>query len=71
MVPGAMMAAPLARAPSEEALAKGAAVMAPGAVDWIGLFLVSFVLPALLSWFFCEILRKIGWIKEGDLVLPD
>ena len=58
-------------APSEEALAKGAAIMAPGAMDWIGLFLVSFVLPAILSWFFCEVLRKIGWIKEGDLVLPD
>ena len=58
-------------APSEEALAKGAAVMAPGAMDWIGLLLVCFVLPAVLSWFFCEILRKIGWIKEGDLVLPN
>ena len=28
-----------------------------------------FVLPAILSWVFCEILRKMGWIKEGDLKL--
>ena len=39
------------------------------AMDWIGLVLICFVLPAILSWFFCWILRKIGWIKEGDLKL--
>ncbi len=38
-------------------------------LDWIGLVLVCFVLPAILSWVFCEILRKMGWIKEGDLKL--
>ena len=38
-------------------------------MDWIGLVLVCFVLPAILSYIFCEILRKIGWIKEGDLKL--
>ena len=38
--------------------------------DWLGLLLVCFVLPAVLSVVFCEILRKIGWIKEGDLTLP-
>ena len=38
-------------------------------LDWVGLILVCFVLPALLSTLFCEILRKIGWIKEGDLKL--
>ena len=37
--------------------------------DWLGLILISFVLPALLSWFFCELLRKWGWIKENDLTL--
>ena len=37
--------------------------------DWIGLVLISFVLPAVLSWVFCLILRKIGWIKENDLKL--
>ena len=39
------------------------------AMDWIGLVLICFVLPAVLSWVFCEICRKIGWIKENDLKL--
>jgi hypothetical protein len=39
------------------------------AFDWIGLILICFILPAVLSTFFCEILRRIGWIKEGDLTL--
>ena len=34
---------------------------------WIGMLLICFVLPALLSWLFGLVLRKIGWIKEGDL----
>ena len=38
--------------------------------DWLGLALVCFVLPAVLSVIFCELLRKTGWIKEGDLTLP-
>jgi len=28
---------------------------------------VCFILPAVLSWLFGLIFRKIGWIKEGDL----
>lgn len=39
------------------------------AFDWIGLILISFILPAVLSWAFCILLRKIGWIKENDLKL--
>ena len=39
------------------------------AMDWIGLALICFILPAVLSWVFCLILRKWGWIKEGDLKL--
>ena len=39
------------------------------AFDWVGLVLVCFVLPAVLSTIFCEVLRKKGWIKEGDLKL--
>ena len=38
-------------------------------MDWIGLVLICFVLPAVISWVFCELLRKMGWIKEGDLKL--
>lgn len=39
------------------------------AFDWIGLVLICFVLPAALSILFCEIERKLGWIKDGDLKL--
>ena len=57
-------------APSENAVAKvGAVAMAPGAMDWLGLILISFVLPALLTWLFSLPLRKLGWIKDGDLKL--
>ena len=56
--------------PSERALAEGAAAIAPTAFHWIGLILVCFVLPAVLSLAFCQILRHIGWIKEDDLTLP-
>ena len=57
-------------APSEDALAKGAVAITPTGFDWLGMLLICFVLPALLSWIFCEICRKLGWIKEGDLLLP-
>ena len=36
---------------------------------WVGLILICLVLPALLSLLFSEILRKIGWIREGDMKL--
>ncbi len=39
------------------------------AFDWLGLLLICFILPAALSILFCEIERKLGWIKEGDLTL--
>ncbi len=39
------------------------------AMDWVGLVLICFVLPAVLSLIFCQILRKIGWIKENNLKL--
>ena len=39
------------------------------AMDWIGMVLICFVLPAVLSLLFCNILRKWGWIKENDLKL--
>ena len=38
-------------------------------MDWIGLLLICVVLPAILSWTFSLMLRKIGWIKENDLKL--
>ena len=39
------------------------------AMDWIGLVMICFLLPAVLGWGFCWILRKWGWIKENDLRL--
>ena len=56
-------------APSEQAVANGAAAIVPGAFQWAGLILISFVLPAVLCWAFGSWFRKRGWIKEGDLKL--
>lgn len=39
------------------------------AFDWIGLVLISFILPAVLSLLFYYIEKKLGWVKEGDLKL--
>ena len=55
--------------PSVAAIEHGAGVINPSAFDWLGLALICFVLPGLLSWIFGLFLRKIGWIKEGDLKL--
>ena len=49
-------------------IAAGAKTAITG-MDWLGLVLISFVLPAVLTWIFGQICRKIGWIKEGDLKL--
>ncbi len=37
--------------------------------DWLGLALICFILPAVLSFAFCEVERKLGWIGEDDLKL--
>lgn len=55
--------------PGSDALAKGAAAISPTAMDWLGLVLICFVLPAVLCWAFGLFFRKIGWIREGDLKL--
>ena len=41
------------------------------AFDWIGMGMVCFVLPAVLCTLFGVFFRKIGWIKENDLKLPE
>ena len=56
-------------APSEQALANGAAAIVPGAMDWAGLILVSFVLPAVICPLVNHFCRKAGWVKDGDLTL--
>lgn len=55
--------------PSEVAITHGATAIQPGFIDWTGLILICFVLPAVLCWIFGKMLRKIGWIKDGDLAL--
>ena len=57
--------------PSEAAVNAGLSAIAPGAMDWIGMILVCFVLPAILSWVISEFMRKKGWIKEGDYAIID
>ena len=56
-------------APSAEAVAKGAAAISPSAMDWIGLVLVAVVLPAVLTPLINLPLRRLGWVKDGDLKL--
>lgn len=41
----------------------------PGMFEWLGLVLVCFVLPALVSWLVAVIMRRAGWIADGDMKL--
>ena len=41
-----------------------------GFSDWLGLILVCFVIPAVIALGVSLLLRRIGWIKENDLLLP-
>lgn len=43
--------------------------MGGGANMWLAILMVCFVLPAVLTWIFGEVCRKLGWIKDGDLKL--
>ena len=56
-------------APSEAAIANGAVAIQPGAMDWIGLIMVCFVLPAVICWAIGLLCRRLGWIRECDLKL--
>ena len=38
-------------------------------MDWLGMVLICFVLPGVLSWLIGLGCRKLRWIKEGDLTL--
>ena len=39
------------------------------AMDWIGLVMISFILPAVITFVIGQLFRKQGWIKDGDLKL--
>jgi uncharacterized membrane protein len=43
--------------------------MGGGARMWLGILLICFLLPAVLTLIFGAVLRKTGWIKTGDLKL--
>ncbi len=55
--------------PSEAALSYGLEGLKAGGMDYLNLFLISFVLPAILTWIFARVFRKLGWIKAKDLKL--
>ena len=57
-------------APSERALLNGASAIVPSAFDWVGLILISFILPAILAPAINHLCRKAGWVKAGNLKLP-
>ncbi|MBQ3216935.1 MAG: PTS sugar transporter subunit IIC [Oscillospiraceae bacterium] len=47
-------------------------ITATGSMDWfswLGLVLCCFILPAVLTLLFSELMRKLGWIRQGDLKL--
>ncbi len=52
--------------PGEAAAAYGNTAIEPGLFDWLGMLLICFVLPGLISWIIALIMRKKGWIREGD-----
>lgn len=56
-------------APSEQAIERGAAAVVPGALDWIGMILICFVLPAVLCPLINMLLKKVVWVKDGDMTL--
>ena len=49
-------------------IASGAKTAITG-FDWLGLVMISFVLPAILSLVIHAGVVKLGWVKEGDLKL--
>ena len=41
----------------------------PGAFEWLGMALVCFILPAVASWTVAVVMRKLGAIQPGDMLL--
>ena len=39
------------------------------AMDWIGMALICFILPAIICWALGLVCRRLGWIRENDLKL--
>ena len=56
-------------APSADAIRNGAVAIIPTGFDWLGLILISFLLPAVICPVINNLCRKAGWVKDGDLTL--
>ena len=56
-------------APSEMAVSKGASAISPTFYNWLGLILISIVLPAVICPLINMLCRRQGWVKDGDLLL--
>nr|MBQ6241606.1 PTS sugar transporter subunit IIC [Lachnospiraceae bacterium] len=39
------------------------------AADWTGLIMISFILPAVLSMGIHMVVKRLGWVKDGDMKL--
>ena len=46
------------------------AAMGTGGEVWLLVAVFHFLLPGLLAWVFAEILRRRGWIHDGDMRIP-
>ena len=55
--------------PSADAIKNGAVAIVPTGFDWLGLILISFILPAAICPLINNLCRKAGWVKDGDLTL--
>ncbi len=51
-----------------ESIAAGSKLAISG-FDWLGLFLIALILPAIICWALGLLARRLGWIKPGDLTL--
>ena len=48
---------------------EGVSAITPTAMDWVGLALIAVVLPAVISLPIHLLIKKLGWVKDGDLKL--
>lgn len=56
--------------PSQRAVELGLKVAGLGFYQWVSMLLICFILPAIISYICLEVMRKKGWVKEGDYLLP-
>jgi uncharacterized membrane protein len=53
-------------APSKAAEALGETRIIPSYFDWLGLLIISIVIPAAVAWLVAKWMRKRGIIEDGD-----